>query len=124
MVYAGVVIYKDSKILLQLRDNNSRTENPLCGGIFGGEVKKDETPEQAATRELREELKLTTGKLKPLLKTDFKGERMHLFKMDLLKDISELELKEGKSMNLFSKQEILKVRNTVPGLKKLVKDFL
>ena len=25
---------------------------------------------------------------------------------------------------LFSKQEILKVRNTVPGLKKLVKDFL
>lgn len=44
------------EILLQLRDNNPKINYPNSWGTWGGAVEKDETPEQAIVRELKEEL--------------------------------------------------------------------
>lgn len=122
MVYGGVVLFNNNKILLQFRDNNPKISNPNMWGIFGGGVEKGETPEQAAIRELREELGLRMEKLEPLLKTEFKGEKIYLFKQRI-KNISNLKLNEGQNMKFFSKEEILNIKNTVPGLKEMIKNF-
>lgn len=123
MAYAGVILYYKNKIILQLRDKNSRTANPNLWGIFGGKIENGENPEQAAIRELKEELGLNVKKLKPFLKTKFKGEKINIF-IKNLRDISNLKIKEGQKIGLFSKEEILKLNNTVPGLKKMTKEYL
>ena len=123
MVYAGVVLFNKNKILLQLRDNNPKISNPDMWGIFGGGVEKGETPEQAAIRELREELELRIEKLEPVLQTEFNHEKIYIFKQEI-KNISNLKLNEGRNMKFFSKEEILNLKNVVPGLNKMIKNFL
>ncbi|MCL2772459.1 MAG: NUDIX hydrolase [Oscillospiraceae bacterium] len=68
MAGAGVVIYKDGKILLQKRKDN------LCWAIHGGSVEIGEKVEDAAKRELFEETGLTAEKLELL--GVFSGENM------------------------------------------------
>ena len=68
MVGAGVVIYKDGKILLQKRKDN------LCWAIHGGSVEIGEKVEDTAKRELFEETGLTANKLELL--GVFSGENM------------------------------------------------
>ena len=120
MAYAGVVLFNHNRILLQLRDNNPKTLNPNKWGIFGGGIEKGEAPEEAAIRELKEELELNLEKLEPLLQTEFNNEKIYLFKHEI-KNISNLRLNEGKDIKSFSKEEILALKNTVPGLKKMIK---
>lgn len=122
MAYAGVVLFNKNKFLLQLRDNNPNILNPNKWGIFGGGIKKGENPEQAAIRELREELELNVEKLEFAIETNFDNENIYIFKHKI-KDISNLRLKEGANMQLFSKKEILNLKNTVPGLKQMIKDI-
>ncbi|MFH1332609.1 MAG: NUDIX domain-containing protein, partial [archaeon] len=85
-----------------------------CWGLFGGRMEKDETPEKAIVREIKEEL-------------DFKLKSFHLFRRygsDKENDwerfvfISDLEhpveklrevQKEGSDLGLFSYEEIKKM---------------
>lgn len=123
MAYAGVIIKKGDKILLQFRDNRPETKNPLTWGIFGGKIEQKETPKEAAIRELNEELGLNEKKLKQFIKTKFRGEQIYIFEMNLLKNLSKIKLNEGKKMKLFSKEKILKLKNAAPGIKKLIRFF-
>ena len=122
MGYAGAILYEKDKILLQLRDKKLRVRNPGRWGIFGGGIKKGESPEQAIQRELKEELELEINKIDLILETEFKGEKIYIFKKKI-RDIFSLRLKEGKKMGFFSKSEIMKLKNTVPGLKNLIKNY-
>lgn len=118
MAFAGVVLLYQNKILLQLRDNKPSITNPNYWRIFGGGIKHTENAEEAAKRELREELGLKIETLKLLLETEFNGEKVHIFTHEL-DDISQLH--EGQAMKFFSKGEILKLNKTVPGLKELIR---
>ncbi len=122
MAYAGVIIFSSGKILLQLRDNNKKILNPNKWGIFGGGVEKNEDPKDAAIREIKEELgvNINPNNLNLIIKIDFEGEEKNIFKAKLPCPISKLELKEGSKMKLFTKEEILKLDNSVKGLKKLI----
>ena len=123
MAYAGVVLVYRRKILLQLRDNKPTITSPNCWGTFGGGIEIGENPEQAAKREIQEELGLKIESLKLLLETEFNGEGIHIFIQEL-ENISSLQLHEGQAMKFFSKEEILKLKNTVPGLKELMRVYL
>ena len=57
LVGAGIIIYKDGKILLQMRNDNG------CWAIHGGAVEIGEVVEEAAKRELLEETGLTANSL-------------------------------------------------------------
>jgi len=122
MVYAGIVLKKNKRILFQFRDNNKRTRNLGTWGIFGGGVKKNEDPKQAVIREIKEELGVTLHKkdVKLLVETNFRGELVFIFESDFSYILSNLKLREGSDSRFFSKREILKLKNTVPGLKKFV----
>ncbi|MBS3072513.1 NUDIX domain-containing protein [Candidatus Pacearchaeota archaeon] len=123
MTYAGIILFKGNKILLQLRDNSPKISNPNKWGIFGGGVERSETPEQAAIRELKEELGLRVDKLDLFLQTEFNNEKIYLFRLKI-KNVSNLRLNEGADMAFFSKEEILNLKNAVPGLKDMIKNFL
>src|SRR5213082_3324237 len=55
---AGVILYREGRVLLQHRDDDPAIRWPGAWAIFGGHVEAGETPEQAARRELEEELGL------------------------------------------------------------------
>ena len=122
MTYAGIILFKENKFLLPLRDNKPNITYPHYWGIFGGGVEKGETPQQAIVRELQEELGLKIENPELILKNKFKGETRYTFKQEI-KDISGLQLNEGKEMRLFTKEEILNLKNTVPYLKRLIKKY-
>src|SRR5205085_2221682 len=55
---AGVILYREGRVLLQHRDDDPAIRWPGAWAIFGGHVETGETPEEAAQRELEEELGL------------------------------------------------------------------
>ena len=80
MAYAGAILYREDKILLQLRDEKQRVRNPGKWGIFGGGIKRGESPQKAIIRELKEELEIDVKDIDLILKTEFKGEEVFIFK--------------------------------------------
>ena len=72
---AGVILTDNQgKILLQHRDNNT-SWYPNHWGIFGGQIEKDETPEQAARREIKEEVGIELTDLKFFKKYEVKRKK-------------------------------------------------
>lgn len=122
MAYAGAILFRDDKILLQLRDKKPRVRNPGQWGIFGGGIKKGESPHEAIQRELKEELELNIDTIDLILETEFVGEKIYIFKKKI-EDTHSLKLREGENMSFFSKNEIMNLKNTVPGLKNLIKEY-
>lgn len=55
---AVLIIQEDDTFLLQLRDNSPQIFFPGKIGLFGGEIESDESPEEAAIREIYEELSI------------------------------------------------------------------
>lgn len=97
----SLVILEDLKghIALQLRDNIPFIPNPDQWAIFGGRIEQDESPRQAALREVQEELTiaLTPAKLS-FLKTFYyreKGKAFWLFHYPVQKELNHANLTEG-----------------------------
>ena len=57
-----IIPYVDGKVLLQLRDPKPDIIFPGQWGFFSGSIEEDETQEQAAWRELWEELQYIVRK--------------------------------------------------------------
>lgn len=58
-----VLLIRDQKVLMQLRDFKPTIDAPGCWGFFGGSIKKGEDPKIAAKREVHEELGYDPGTL-------------------------------------------------------------
>ena len=96
----GVVLYTGRKVLLQKRDHQPE-RYPGYLALFGGQIESDESPEEAAVREVKEELglDLDIGSLRPLGTIEVLREGYNatllFFTAPLLVDLGELKLGEG-----------------------------
>jgi 8-oxo-dGTP diphosphatase len=110
---AAIIFYdKDKRILLQDRKGISKVGEEW--GFFGGEIKKDETPEQAVVRETKEELNFDLKEYKYI--GEYTGEAKNLFIVCKIfisylgKNLSKFKQAEGKNMQLFSLNEAEKLK--------------
>ena len=121
---AAIIFYdKDKRILLQDRRGISKIGEEW--GFFGGEIKKDETPEEAVVRETKEELSFDlkeykyvgeySDEIEESLKKKFANFNFDailckVFIAPLKNNLSKFKLKEGKNMQLFSLNEAEKLK--------------
>jgi ADP-ribose pyrophosphatase YjhB (NUDIX family) len=75
---AGIAIIKDSKILLIKRTKNEEHYYILPGGG----VESNETPEEAAVRELKEELEIQVTIIKKIAEFEHRGNIEHYYLSD------------------------------------------
>jgi 8-oxo-dGTP diphosphatase len=124
MAQVGVILEdRNNRLLLQLRDDNVNYPNQW--GLFGGHIESNEKPLQAAIREIYEELgiKLKKEELKFLFCVKIDNKNYFVFRTKFLYDISKIKLKEGKDLKFFSKEEISKLENLIPGIRKFEKIY-
>ncbi len=112
MGYSGAILRNnEGKILFQLRDENGR--NPNKWGIFGGGIKRGETPINALIRELKEELGINISKSDILKKYKIPLIDYHIYDVLLKDNHKKLRLKEGKNMEFMKREEFMKLKNAL-----------
>ncbi len=116
----AVIVLADGRYLLQLRDQKPGIFYPGHWGLFGGAIDGDESPEAALRRELREEIGLVAGDLRPLTQFSFTCGRhgridRHFYEVTIASEVlPELELREGSQMRAFTAASILTQPRVVP----------
>lgn len=118
--YAGIIMEdKGGKALFQLRDNKENIPHPNKWSLFGGGIKRGESPEQAILREIYEELsfKLDKKRLQLLIKKISKNEERYVFYYQLKDSEKSFKLKEGQSYSFISPYRLLLRKNVVPSLR-------
>ena len=103
---AIAILYRDGKLLLQLRDDIPGIAYPGCWALFGGHIEAGEAPEIALRRELQEEIGYDIPSASKFgCYTDVAVIR-HVFYAQLSVDVKDLVLKEGWDMALLTPDEI------------------
>lgn len=105
---AGVILVREGAVLLQHRDDIPTIRFPGCWAIFGGHVEAGETPEDAARREVEEELcHRLPGPLTLVHhgRYEDEGRERFFFAAPLSVPVSELTLCEGQAMALLRPDE-------------------
>lgn len=103
---AIAILYRDGKLLLQLRDDIPGIAYPGCWALFGGHIEPGETQEIALRRELQEEIGYDVPSVYKFgCYTDVAVIR-HVFYAQLSVDVKDLVLKEGWDMGLLTPDEI------------------
>lgn len=120
MVYSAVVLEKDKEYLLQLRDNSPEIPCGGMWGLFGGSIDEGESPRDAAVREIWEELNVKINPKDLVYMTEVPGGHVYYLKWD--KDLVALDLREGKDMRYFEREEIFDTSNLIPSVKRLMKE--
>lgn len=124
MIGAGIMLLNsNNQVLLLLRDDKAGIPFPNMWDIPGGMVEVGETPEEAARREMVEELGLEDlGKIE--LFTIFTLENItdYIFwkRLDLNPD--EIDLKEGQRIEYFDLERIRKTKLAF-NYNKVIEDF-
>ena len=95
--------------LLQLRDDNPSIEFPGHWGLFGGTIENGESPCEAASRELEEEIeiRIVPEEIYEYRQYLLSNYRVHACICDMEIPLSKLTLQEGTDLGLFSINEIL-----------------
>jgi 8-oxo-dGTP diphosphatase len=125
MDFSGAMIEnKEGKFLFQLRDNKPEIYAPGTWGIFGGGIEVEETPKEAALRELKEELDLNVREkdLEFIKEVEFAKSKGFIFHVKTDKKISDLRLNEGQDMKYFSMEEILFLDNLMPSVRNFLEN--
>jgi 8-oxo-dGTP diphosphatase len=104
---AMVILHREGRVLLQLRDSEPRVYAAGMWGIFGGHVEEGETPEEAARREIEEELDIVLeGPLDLFVRRVDDGRERFIYKAFLDVPLSALTLREGQGMALLSREQV------------------
>ena len=99
---ANVVLERDSKVVLQLRDDLFKW------GIFGGLVAGGEDPKATVLREISEELTISVEPARLSLLRIFEGDAhvTHLFRYPLRTELEGAVLTEGVRFALFAQGDL------------------
>lgn len=105
-----ILPYHDRRVLMQLRDDKEGIAFPGKWGFFGGGIEPGESPEEAALRELAEEIGYHATVLMPLGSGIIPEVEVfsHAFGCLLDVDIAALELTEGMDMAWFDFDELMR----------------
>ncbi len=121
-----VILKRENKILLHLRDNKPGIAYPNHWSLIGGNVESYETPLEAMKREIKEELGININNLKYFGKIklpidEFSGRKCLVFfyKTNTPIEIKEINLTEGQRIEYFKIDELRKIK-----MSKNLKDFL
>jgi len=109
MLYASkAIIIKDTKYLLQLRDNKKDIFSPNCWTFFGGRIKKKESAEMCLVRELREELSINIKIIMKIYESfnHKTNSYVNYYYAKPLNKINVKNLTEGQSLGWFKKNQI------------------
>ncbi|MEZ4770842.1 MAG: NUDIX domain-containing protein [Caldilineales bacterium] len=108
---AVIVINEQRQVLLQLRDDNPHISFANYWSLLGGVVDPNETPDDAAQRELVEEtglrLQLSHWKVYKRRQQDFKPTiEQHVYTGETHKRVSEMIIGEGQALRFFRHDEL------------------
>jgi len=106
--FVGVILIDEQgRIALQLREPD-RELNPGRWSVFGGHIEKGEEPEQAAIREIKEELSvvLSPKKLKSLGRFEREDHAYSIFLYPVSHELDNAKLNEGENWRWCHPKEI------------------
>lgn len=108
-VVVVVLPFISNKVLMQLRDIKWEIAYPGHWGFLGGAIDHNETPLEAALREIEEEINIKPSQL-CFHGTDFIPNHnfSYIFSFKLTKQLSSLELKEGLDIDFITLGDIEK----------------
>jgi 8-oxo-dGTP diphosphatase len=110
-VIAQVFLFdRSNRLLIYLRDDKPDIPFPNYWDLFGGHVEEGETPEQALSREVKEELGIELGRFSFFRKYDcMTGDAYpnvkYLYWTKIAKTPEELVLNEGQRLTSIGKEE-------------------
>lgn len=104
-----ILPYLKNKVLMQLRDFKTGIAFPGQWGFFSGSLEKGETPDDAAHREMWEEIGYRTDQmhfLSTLGMPELDNLITHAYFCELTTPLDNISLHEGYDFGLFTRQEI------------------
>lgn len=103
---AIALIYQKGRFLMQLRDNIPTILYPGIWGLFGGHLEPGESPEDAVTREIQEEINYLVEQPKLFGRYSDNKIVRHVFHFPLLVEMEALKLGEGWDFGLLTLEDI------------------
>lgn len=104
---AAVLLHQEGRVLMQHRDDRPDIVWPAHWAMFGGHLEPGETPEEAAVREIEEELELRLAPPLSLFHHEVIGERERfVFVARLEVPLDALTQREGQGMALLAAGEL------------------
>ena len=122
---AGIILKNNGKILMHLRDNKPIIPFPNCWCIIGRAREQNETPFQAITREVKEEIGVEVKDVifveKFLISDEILLEDylVNLFEGKIDDEVQDIKLTEGQKVDYFSFED-LEALNTPNVLKEVI----
>jgi len=110
-----ILLNKENKFLLTLRDNNPNIPEPNYWSLVGGHLEEGETPLQALKRELKEELSCPITGIKFIGETydaRFGGIELLVFKGIVDEEIKNIKVYEGQKAEFFDLENLKSIKFT------------
>jgi 8-oxo-dGTP pyrophosphatase MutT (NUDIX family) len=123
--YVLAILLVNGCYAMQLRDDRSDIDDPGLFGLFGGKIEKDECPEEAIAREIKEELCIQPDSISFLREIEsgdsgLGNNRIYwLFEADVPTFWEGHELREGQATVIFPFSDL--INQPMP---QLIKDLI